>query len=375
MSPHVLPSHCSPASMIPSPQIPPKGVMQPEVSSTQALVQDKSPSVKSPRSVQFRMGPKFLPSHCSPGLMKPSPQLVPLPPKHEAVLNWHAASQLRLPRGKPKSLHPVTLPHEEPSHCSPASITPSPQFPPVGEAQLEVSRRQSAWQLRNPPENPSALQVRPPRLEESHCSPASRVPSPHLLPLPPRQAEVSNRQPAPQESTPEVYASKLLQPVTVPHEEPSHCSPASITPSPQLPPVREVHAIVSKAQDGPQRRMPPANPRLEQPETGPQLAPSHCSPWSITPSPQELPAPPWHAAVSNWQSPPQVSAPETNASKSAQLLTVPHEVRSHCSPESIVPSPQFPPVVEVQLEVSNSQKGEHRKLPPEKPRSMQVLVT
>src|SRR3989344_5375249 len=260
MSPHVLPSHCSPASMIPSPQIPPKGVMQPEVSSTQALVQDKSPSVKSPRSVQFRMGPKFLPSHCSPGLMKPSPQLVPLPPKHEAVLNWHAASQLRLPRGKPKSLHPVTLPHEELSHCSPASITPSPQFPPV----------------------------------------------------------------------------------------------------------REVHAIVSKAQDGPQRRTPPANPRLEQPETGPQLAPSHCSPWSITPSPQELPAPPWHAAVSNWQSPPQVSAPETNASKSAQLLTVPHEVRSHCSPESIVPSPQFPPVVVRHAEVSKRQLGVHERGSPRK---------
>ena len=111
-----------------------------------------------------------------------------------------------------------------------------------------------------------------------------------------------------------------------------------------------------------------------QPFTVPQFALSHCSPASIVPSPQLAPEPPWQPDVSNWQSPAQLSAPEVKESKSEQPLTVPQDVLSHCSPASIVPSPQFPPLADRQFEVSKSHAAVHRNVPLTKPSEEQPVT-
>src|SRR3989338_7116663 len=153
---------------------------------------------------------------------------------HWLVSNWQLFPQLSIPSVKwPMSSHPVIAPQTEPSHCSPESITLSPQVPPRPPKQLAVSNLQSG----------------------AHTS----VPPPNL--------------------------SKSVQSLMLPQEEMSHCSPASTMASPQFPPERETQVLVSNWQSALHTSMPPTKLKSVQPETPSVLRPSHCSPLLMTPSP------------------------------------------------------------------------------------------
>ena len=141
---------------------------------------------------------------------------MPLPPLHEEVSNWQLLPHRNVPPEYPNSVHELIPPRFEPSHCSPASITALPQYPPLAGRHCEVSREHEPEQRSVPLAKPRPVQLSPARLLPSHDSPASITPSPQRLPLPPVHAEVSKRQFTPHDSAPDVNASKSGQPFTVP---------------------------------------------------------------------------------------------------------------------------------------------------------------
>ena len=85
-------------------------------------------------------------------------------------------SGLGVPEPKPFEVQ-VAPPRLVPSHCSPASITPLPHGDAV---HAEVLRVHDDEQLSVPPAKPFEVQVAPPRLPPSHCSPESSRPLPQV---------------------------------------------------------------------------------------------------------------------------------------------------------------------------------------------------
>ncbi len=145
----LAPSHCSPSSITPLPQL-----LQPLVSNWQVDVQPSSPPTK-PWSAQV-LSFKFAPSHCSPLSISPFP--------HGSggavqalVSNRQAAVQPSVPPSKPRVSQVFSF-RFAPSHCSPLSISPLPQLG-GGAVQALMSNRQAEVQESSPPPKPWVLQV------------------------------------------------------------------------------------------------------------------------------------------------------------------------------------------------------------------------
>lgn len=111
-------SHASPVSTTPLPQT---GAMHMLVLKIQALVQERLPPMKESKLEQEVIGDQLLPSHCSPALMMPSPHTPGVPPVHSDTLNVQATgSQLNDPPVKLSNALQLEIgPQLLPSHCSP----------------------------------------------------------------------------------------------------------------------------------------------------------------------------------------------------------------------------------------------------------------
>src|SRR5262249_21952799 len=131
---------------------------QPEVSNWQLLgLQARAPPANPWPMVVQSLPPRSMPSHCSPASIWPLPQVLR---GHCETSNWQmSVLQRRLPPVKPCPIVVQSSPPRfAPSHCSPPSITPSPQAA-------------SRWQEESQP-SPSRL------LPSSQSSPESTLPSP-----------------------------------------------------------------------------------------------------------------------------------------------------------------------------------------------------
>src|SRR5512139_1547390 len=109
-----------------------------------------------------------------------------------------------------------------PTHCA------SPALAHASTQHVSVSSTQSVLQASAPPTYPMESQVRPPRLAPSHASPSSTMPLPQLASV---QARTSYVQSALQRSVPPCWVASMHVPP--PRSAPSHCSPAFTTPLPQ----------------------------------------------------------------------------------------------------------------------------------------------
>src|SRR3989338_5197172 len=120
MGPKFAPSHDSPASMTPLPHF--WRAMQEEVSSSHDDVQERFPEAKVElKERQELTFPKVLPSHISPASSTPSPQVDCLLQEEVSILQLEHLSSPGAKTGY--WLQFFSDPKDVPSHSSPAALT------------------------------------------------------------------------------------------------------------------------------------------------------------------------------------------------------------------------------------------------------------